>query len=108
MWKNWDKENEKLKEENIKLKFLLGEAKVVIQELLKEREALKNKPERQLKPTIGLRYTVMTVNTSQNKFGIFTEGTKEVNILQQWYSVDGTRENSDGEWRDVRMEGSLY
>jgi hypothetical protein len=37
-----------------------------------------------------------------------THGTKEINILQQWYSVSGSEFDENGEWRDVRMEGSLY
>ncbi|MEI8286980.1 MAG: hypothetical protein WCG15_06755, partial [Actinomycetes bacterium] len=36
MWKNWDKANEKLREENTKFKFLLEDCKGVITELTDE------------------------------------------------------------------------
>jgi hypothetical protein len=61
-----------------------------------------------LKPTTALRFKVKRVKTFEDKFGIFTEGTKEINILQQWYSISGFEGGSDGEWRDVPTSGSLY
>ena len=118
MWKNWDKANEKLKEENTKFKFLLKECKELIEALVKQNQDLNKqlevqKPEkpqstRPLKPTTGLRFKIKLVNTFENKFGAATHGTKEINILQQWYSVSGFEDDTDGEWRDVTTSGSLY
>jgi predicted nuclease with TOPRIM domain len=130
IWLRWDESQmEKLQKEHNRMRELCKEAADVIAELQAENSSLranrsllksevdqlreelnhltKSQPQ-ELKPSVGFQYTTKTINVTENKFGIFSEGTKEINILQQWFSVDGTRENSDGEWRDVPMSGSLY
>jgi len=130
IWLRWDESQmEKLQKEHNRMRELCKEAADVIAELQAENSSLranrsllksevdqlreelnhltKSQPQ-ELKPSVGFQYTTKTINVTENKFGIFSEGTKEINILQQWFSVDGTRENSDGEWRDVPISGSLY
>ena len=132
MWNrnSWDKANEKLKEENTKFKFLLEDCKGVITELTDENAKLRSnlsllrseieqlreeieysvKPRSTgpLKPTTALRFKVKRVKTFEDKFGSATQSTKEINILQQWYSISGFEGGSDGEWKDVPTSGSLY
>jgi predicted phage tail protein len=121
MW-NWDNEK-RFEEENHKLRHLLKECREVIEALVKQnqelkqqltkqqpvnRESVKDRTEQKLNASVKLRFKVRRVNTTENKFGAMTHGTKEISILQQWYSVSGSEFDENGEWRDVRMEGSLY
>jgi predicted RNase H-like nuclease (RuvC/YqgF family) len=118
MWYSLDKEYQRIEQENDKLKALIKECREVIEGLVKQNQELKKqlevqKPEKPnntwtLKPSIGLRFKVKRVNVTEDKFGAITHGTKEINILQQWYSVSGSEFDENGEWRDVRTEGSLY
>ena len=117
----WNNKEKRFEEENHKLRHLLKECKELIEALVKqnqelqhELQELKKKPpapdrtEQKLKASVALRFKVRRVNTTENKFGAMTHGTKEINILQQWYSVSGFEFDENGEWRDVRTEGSLY
>jgi hypothetical protein len=114
----WNNKEKRFEEENHKLRYLLKECQEVIEGLVKQNQELKKqlevqKPEkpqstRPLKPSIALRFKVKRVNVSESKFGAETRGTKEINILQQWYSVSGFEGDPDGEWRDVPTSGSLY
>jgi predicted RNase H-like nuclease (RuvC/YqgF family) len=114
MW-SWD--NKRFEEENHKLRHLLKECQQVIEDLVKQNQELKqqltkqkvpDRTEQKLKASVALRFKVRRVNTTENKFGAMTHGTKEISILQQWYSVTGSEFDENGEWRDVRTEGSLY
>ncbi len=114
----WNNNEKRFEQENAKLRHLLKECQEVIENLVKQNQELKQMLTKQkqvnpqstqpLKPSIGLRFKVKRVNVSESKFGAETRGTKEINILQQWYSVSGFEGDPDGEWRDVKTEGSLY
>jgi predicted RNase H-like nuclease (RuvC/YqgF family) len=114
----WNNNEKRFEEENEKLRHLLKECREVIENLVKQNQELKqmltkqqpvpDRTEQKLNASVALRFKVRRVNTTENKFGAMTHGTKEINILQQWYSVSGSEYDENGEWRDVRMEGSLY
>lgn len=114
----WNNNEKRFEEENHKLRHLLKECQEVIENLVKQNQELKqmltkqqlvsDRTEQKLKASVALRFKIKRVNVTENKFGAMTHGTKEINILQQWYSVTGSEFDVDGEWRDVPTSGSLY
>ena len=101
-----------LQKENDRMRGLCKEAADVIAkmkaenvELMKQIQELKNgnvpRQTPKLIATPELRFVRKPYIVRESKFGGVSESTQYTNILQQWYSETGGRDDINGEWRNV-------
>lgn len=96
-----------LKAENQNLKIEYDECKKCYLKVIQEWGQLKSKNGKvprqtpKLIATPELRFMRKPYIVRESKFGGVSESTQYTNILQQWYSETGGRDDINGEWRNV-------